>query len=173
VNIKTTSTNTKDNVGNLAICVQSYTNHNLNLQKSYDNGIMSLILINKLKNKEYNHNIKKDYYFVVLNKKDPTDVIINSVLGLAKISPNINNLPFQVCWDKNRKFVYDNINIKVMMFLKCLQNLKENWRGLFLKNIKSIETVENIRVSRKRKREDTSQDYEPNAKRQKTFSYII
>jgi len=45
----------------------------------------------KLRNKQY-------------NKNNLNDIIINSVKGLIHLTPNINNLPFQVCWDKNREY---------------------------------------------------------------------
>jgi hypothetical protein len=109
INIKTTTTITSDNTGNLAMCVYSYTNETLDIHKdkSYENGKMNIILFNKLKNKEYNTNNKKDYYFLVLNKTNPSDIIVNSVKGLTILTPNINNLPFQVNWSKNRKFTVD------------------------------------------------------------------
>lgn len=70
INIKTTTTKTSDNTGNLAMCVYAYTNEMLDIHrdKSYENGKMSDVLFDKLKNKGYNTNNKKDYYFVVLNK---------------------------------------------------------------------------------------------------------
>jgi hypothetical protein len=63
INIKTTTTITSDNTGNLAMCVYAYTNEILDIHrdKSYENGKMSDILFNKLKNKNYNTNNKKDY----------------------------------------------------------------------------------------------------------------
>ena len=54
---------------------------------------MSIILFDKLKNKNYNKINKKDYYFIVLNKTDSNDIIVNSVKGLKILTPNINNLP--------------------------------------------------------------------------------
>jgi len=56
VNIKTTTTLTNDNTGNLSMCVYSYTNEILNIynKKSYENSKMCDILFNKIKNKEYN-----------------------------------------------------------------------------------------------------------------------
>ena len=42
----------------------------------------------------YNKNNKKDYYFIVMNKTDASDIIVNSVKGLSVLTPNINNLPF-------------------------------------------------------------------------------
>lgn len=72
VNIKTSKCSTSDNTGNLAMCVYSYTNEKLelNLDKTYNNGEMSKILIKKLKKKEYNKQNKKDYYFIVINKNN-------------------------------------------------------------------------------------------------------
>ena len=51
VNIKSTTTLTSDNTGNLAMCVHAYTNQELHLYESYQNGQMSKILIEKLKSK--------------------------------------------------------------------------------------------------------------------------
>ena len=140
VNIKTTTTITSDNTGNLAMCVYAYTNEmlDINRDKSYENGKMSDILFNKLKNKNYNTNNKKDYYFIVLNKTNTGDIIINSVKGLLVLTPNINNLPFQVCWDKNREFKYKNIHKTVKLFIDCLQKPKLSWKEVFMTNIRTL-----------------------------------
>ena len=99
VNIKTTTTKTSDNTGNLAMCVYAFTDHDLGLDNliHYSNGNMSKILVEKLKKEEYNKISKKDYYFLVVNKNDTKDIIVNSAKGLTEPTPNINNLPFQVC----------------------------------------------------------------------------
>jgi hypothetical protein len=99
---------------------------------------MSNILFNKLKNNEYNKNNKKDYYFIVLNKKNNNDIIINSVKGLTSLTPNINNLPFQVCWDKNRIYKYENINKRIKEFIYCLQKPKPCWKETFMSNIREL-----------------------------------
>lgn len=140
INIKTTTTNSSDNTGNLAMCVYAYTNEilDIHLNKSYENGKMSVILFNKLKNKNYNTNNKKDYYFIVLNKTVAGDIIVNSVKGLTILTANINNLPFQVCWDKNRVFKYENINRKIKLFVDCLQKPKPSWKETFMSNIRTI-----------------------------------
>jgi hypothetical protein len=139
-NIKTTTTLSYDNTGNLAMCVYAYTNEYLDIHrsKSYDNGKMSDILYNKLKNKEYNKNNKKDYYFIILNKTNTNDIIVNSIKGLTILTPNINNLPFQVCWNKNRLFKYENINKKIKLFIDCLQKPKPSWKETFMKNIRQL-----------------------------------
>ena len=142
VNIKSTTTLTSDNTGNLAMCVYAYTDEVLDIHRdnSYENGKMSCILFNELKNKRYNtnHN-KKDYYFVVLNKIDASDVIINSVKGLTLLTPNVNNLPFQICWNRNRIYKYENIKIKVKQFVECLQKPHPSWNETFMKNIRTLE----------------------------------
>ena len=141
INIKTTTTITSDNTGNLAMCVYAYTNEILDIHKdkSYENGKMSDILFKNLKNKKYNTNNKKDYYFIVLNKTDASDIIVNSVKGLTILTPNINNLPFQVCWDKNRIFKYENINKKIKLFIYCLQKPKPSWKETFMLNIRTLD----------------------------------
>jgi len=141
INIKTTTTITSDNTGNLAMCVYAYTNEILDIHrdKSYENGEMSDILVNKLRNKEFNINNKKDYYFLVLNKTDASDIIVNSVKGLTLLTPNINNLPFQVCWNKNRTFKYDNIYKKAGQLIYCLQQPKPSWKETFMSNIRTLD----------------------------------
>jgi len=140
INIKTTTTKTCDNTGNLAMCVYAYTDELLDIHrdKSYENGIMGDILFTKLKNSRYNRHAKKDYYFLVLNKTDASDVIVNSVKGLTILTPNVNNLPFQVCWNKNRAFKYENIRIKVKMFIDCLQKPKPSWKETFMSKVRTL-----------------------------------
>jgi hypothetical protein len=140
INIKTTTTLTCDNTGNLAMCVYSYTDEILDIyrNKSYENGKMSVLLINKLKNKQYNTNPKKDYYFIVMNKTNSQDVIINSVKGLVLLTSNVNNLPFQVCWNKNRIFTHCSIQNSVTLFLECLRKPKPSWKEEFLANIRIL-----------------------------------
>lgn len=140
INIKTTTTLTSDNAGNLAMCVYAYTNEILDIHrnKSYANGEMSSILFDKLKNKKYNTNSKKDYYFVVLNKTNANDIIVNSIKGLAVLTSNINNLPFQICWDKNRTFEYGNIHKKIKLFIDCLQKPRPSWQETFMRNIRTL-----------------------------------
>lgn len=139
VNIKTTTTLTSDNTGNLAMCVYAYTNEILDTEKSYENGKMSVILTKKLHEKQYNNNNKKDYYFIIINKNDKQNVIINSVKGLSVLTPNINNIPFQVCWKRNKIFNYDKIKNKIKMFIECLQRPKPSWKEHFMTNIRLIQ----------------------------------
>lgn len=138
INIKITTTLTNDNVGNLTMCVFSYTNYPIDLHKSYNNGSMSKILFDKLKNKQYNTNNKKDYYFIVLNKNIQEDIIINSLKGVEILIPNTNNLPFQICWDKNRKFYYLSCSKKIKDFIDCLKKPKPNWKETFMSNIRTL-----------------------------------
>jgi hypothetical protein len=141
INIKITTAITNDNTGNLAMCVYAYTDEILDIHRdtSYENGKMSDLLFNKLKNKNYNTNNKKDYYFIVLNKTDASDIIVNSVKGLTILTPNINNLPFQVCWDKNRAFKYENIYKKIKLFIDCLQKSKPSWKETFMSNMRTLD----------------------------------
>ena len=141
VNIKTTTTKTPDNIGRMVLCVYSYTDEILDLRenKFYENGNMSVLLINKLENKKYNTNNKKDYYFLVLNKTDASDIIVNSMKGLTKLHPNINNLPFQVRWNKNKTFKYENINKKIKQLVDCLQTTTPSWKETFMSNIRTLD----------------------------------
>ena len=138
VNIKTTTMKTSDNTGNLAMCVYAYTDEVLDLDKQYSNGEMSRLFYEKLKYKKYNRNYKKDYYFLVLNKNNQKDVVINSIKGISHITPNLNNLPFQICWNKNRTYKYEHINIKISKLLEVLKRSPPSWEEIFMKNIRDI-----------------------------------
>lgn len=151
VNIKTTTTKTADNTGNLAMCVQAYTDEEVLLhppkkprtkisKPSTNNGSMSKILINKLQNKCLNYKAKKDYYFIVVNKTNG-DVIVNSVKGLVELTSNLHNIPFQIRWNKNSVFMYGNIKDKVNMFLRCMQVPQCTWEEKFLRDIRGLPLI--------------------------------
>lgn len=137
VNIKTSTLTSSDNSGNLAMCLYAYTDMNMELRNSYNNGYASELLIEKLRNKEYNLT-KRDYYFLVVNKNNTNDVIINSIKGLSNLTSNINNLPFQICWNNNREYDYKKIEISVNMFIECIKKPKPSWKELFLNNIRDL-----------------------------------
>jgi hypothetical protein len=139
VNIKTTTTHTSDNIGNFSTCVQAYTNTELDLNKSYNNSVLTEIFFNALEKKEYNNKKKKDYYFLVCNKKKPSDIIVNSMKGLTKLTPNSHNLPFQVRWDRNKQFNYQpNMEPVIKNVIKTIQKPPIPWNVSFLNNMLTL-----------------------------------
>jgi hypothetical protein len=44
----------------------------------------------------------RDYYFLIINKEDSSDVIATSLKSISSLVPNGNNLPFQCNWGSNR-----------------------------------------------------------------------
>lgn len=46
-----------------------------------------------------------DYYFLVINKKNLSDIILTSLKWLETLVPNWNNLPFQCQRNNNRNFI--------------------------------------------------------------------
>lgn len=62
---------------------------------------------------------QKDYYFLIINKNNPKDVILNSLKGLKKINPNGNNLPFQAKWSENRERVSRTYDEAKDFILRC------------------------------------------------------
>lgn len=69
---------------------------------------------------DYKNDANTDYYFIVVNKLDATDVVATSLKSLQSLVPNGNNLPFQCNWESNRvsklrshsdatKFILDNL----------------------------------------------------------------
>jgi len=139
INIKTTTTNSSDNVGNLATCLYAYTNAKMDLHSSYDNGKIHEILFKHLKTKSYSRN--RDYYFIVLNKTDCKEVIINSIKGLSSLKHNINNLPYQVKWKVNKHFVYKSTEHAVQLYLECMKLTKPTWQEIYRFNMTTLYTT--------------------------------
>ena len=54
---------------------------------------------------DINTHTDRDYYFVVVGKTDPSDIILTSLKQIGTLVPNGNNLPFQCHWDSNRKLI--------------------------------------------------------------------
>lgn len=57
-------------------------------------------------NKVISNNLRPgyDYYFLVINKNDASDVFWTSLKRIKKLQPNGNNLPFQCDWGINREW---------------------------------------------------------------------
>ena len=105
VNIKTTDTTHADNLN----CKLGIYYALTGLLPDFPNEINWLNYFEKLKeNIETNEN--KDYYFLVINKTENTDIFVNSLKGLQTLQPNGNNLPFQCKWDINRDFTKRTFN---------------------------------------------------------------
>ena len=57
---------------------------------------------------DFNANVKKylttgyDYYFLIVNKKNTSDVFWTSLKRINRLVPNGNNLPFQCDWSQER-----------------------------------------------------------------------
>ena len=145
VNIKITTTMSADNIGNLACCVQSFTDYVIDLERNYDSSTLSKILIDSFKTKKYNTSFKKDYFFLVINKncliseqRKENDIIINSILSIYKFTYNCNNLPFQIKWSNNKVA----IEIPIIQQIKKFQNLFKEaelpWSVDFINNMKNI-----------------------------------
>lgn len=47
-------------------------------------------------------NTKNDFYFLIVNRNDSSDVFCSSLKGINTLIPNGNNLPFQCKWSDNR-----------------------------------------------------------------------
>ncbi len=63
-------------------------------------------------------NTDRDYYFLIINKNDPTDIFINSLKGIQTLQPN--NLPFQCKWDNNREIIQKDFDGSKNFILSAL-----------------------------------------------------
>lgn len=105
VNIKITTTNTADNLN----CKLGIYYALTGLIPDFPNEINWLHYFELLYENIGLHKTN-DYYFLVVNKEDNSDIIVNSLKGLSKIQPNGNNLPFQCKWDSNREVKKNSFN---------------------------------------------------------------
>jgi hypothetical protein len=91
-----------------------------------------------LRNNLINYKLNKDYHFIVLDKNDNKNIIVNSVKGLSSLTSNNNNLPFQVQWNKNKKYFYKTIKENIKLFVDTLQKPKKTWNEEFLEEIRKL-----------------------------------
>jgi hypothetical protein len=89
--------------------------------------------------KEDEIQIKQNYFFLVLNKLNHEEIIINSVRGLVSLTPNNNNLPFQIKWSKNKKYVHQPVQKMVKKVIDCISTPPMTWSEKFLFAIRKIE----------------------------------
>lgn len=98
VNIKITETAKADNLNAKLGIYYALTG----LLPTFPNEINWLRYFEELSN-NIGSNEDRDYYFLIINKQDTNEVIINSLKSLKKLVPNGNNLPFQCRWCDNKE----------------------------------------------------------------------
>lgn len=82
-------------------------------------------------------NKERDYYYLVVNKTDTTDIFYTSLKTINKLTPNANNLPFQCKWNDNRVQVSRNYDEAKNYILSVFKDsiYKDEKRMLFDKHI--------------------------------------
>ena len=99
-NIKITTMNANDNFAGYSSIAFALSNMKMKYNKNYANNIIDKITFEES---------KRDYWFLVINK-DTKEIIINSVKGINKITPNQLNLPFQIKWMDNKIYNPKSVN---------------------------------------------------------------
>ncbi len=98
VNIKITETTKADNLNAKLGIYYALTG----LLPTFPNEINWLRYFEELSN-NIGSNKDRDYYFLIINKQNTNEVIVNSLKSLKKLVPNGNNLPFQCRWCDNKE----------------------------------------------------------------------
>lgn len=117
VNIKVTDTTHADNLN----CKLGIYYALTGLKPSFPNETGWLKFFERLK-EDFGTNENKDYYFLIINKKDPTDVYCTTLKGLQTLQPNGSNLPFQCKWDDNRSIKNRSFTEAADFILKTFGN---------------------------------------------------
>jgi hypothetical protein len=88
-----------------------------------------------------NSNKDKDYYFLVVSKSDPKDILITSLKQIGNLVPNGNNLPFQCHWGRNRELTQRSHDEAVKFILGTLEKsceLRANIKSEFEKYLSDV-----------------------------------
>ncbi len=128
VNIKTTTTKTADNLN----CKLGIYYALCGLLPEFNNEIAWEKYFQKL-HKDLGKNTDRDYYFLIINKNDPTDIFINSLKGIQTLQPNGNNLPFQCKWDNNREIIQRDFDGSKNSILSALAKSVKLRSSIYLK----------------------------------------
>lgn len=99
VNIKVSTTKTRDNLNCKLGIYYALTGK----EPDFDNEIKWADFFIALKDNIQENS--KDYYFLIVNKNNPNDIVATSLKRLKDIKPEGNNLPFQAKWDANREII--------------------------------------------------------------------
>tara|TARA_R100000805_G_scaffold18853_1_gene25428 strand:- start:3637 stop:4299 length:663 start_codon:yes stop_codon:yes gene_type:complete len=107
VNFKSSSLAGSDNSCNFLTILHCFTDVKISSSRKPNKtkdikDLFDWIKTNKAEIEKEKLNIKRDYYFLIINKKDTKDLFYTSIKQLEEISVNPSNLPFQVNWGKNR-----------------------------------------------------------------------
>ena len=120
VNIKITSTSTADNVQCKLGMYYALTGLWPNFANETPWGEYFSMLERGLSTKT-----DKDYYFLVLSKKDPLDVFCTSLKQIKTLVANGNNLPFQCNWGNNHELHTRTHNAAIKFLLgKFYESIK-------------------------------------------------
>ena len=138
VNIKTTTMRTSDNVGNLTICAYAYTNLNVGFDKKRNIGYWKERLPVAIANKRQLNRSNRDYYFLVVNKSNPADVVVNGLRGIDCLTCNASNLPFQIKWMTNRKYKLLAVNTVVAAYVAAASPAAESSKETYLRLMRNL-----------------------------------
>ena len=82
----------------------------------------------------------RDYFFLIIDKKNLKDIFHTSIKQIKRINPNPNNLPFQANWNNNRILI-DRLNVEAYKY--TFEVFNESLKGLF-KIANTLENYEDI-----------------------------
>ena len=88
---------------------------------------------------------KKDYFFLIINKSKlisngflENEIFINSILSISQFTSNINNLPFQINWSKNREPIDIPISEQIQKFKNLYKTAEQPWSNGFINFMKEL-----------------------------------
>lgn len=103
INIKVTSMAGADNACNYLALLWCFTNLKVDKERSANKSKDWAQLLKFLGKNPTFESDSRDYWFFVVNKKDTSNVIVNSLKSLPKPTGNPSNPPFQISWKDNEK----------------------------------------------------------------------
>lgn len=117
INIKVTNTTTVDNLN----CKLGIYYALTGLKPSFGNEISWLPFFKKLSD-AFGTYQDKDYYFLIVNKQNLSDVFCSTLKCIENLTPNGNNLPFQSRWRDNHRLVSRTFEQSAEFIMKTFAN---------------------------------------------------
>lgn len=127
-NFKTTTMKAPDNAANFLAVLWAFSPFAIAIDRMAQSGKDGVELAEFIVNSPMEEN-NRDYWFMVINKNNTQEIIVNSMKGLSVVRSNASNLPFQINWSLNKVYTPKTITEAWGIIKKAIQaGLCKDWK---------------------------------------------
>jgi len=139
INIKTTTMTSADNACNFLALLWCFTDLEIDKERSANKSKDWGELLNFLEENSSFESESRDYWFFVVDKRDTSNVVVNSLKSLPKPTGNPSNPPFQVNWNDNQKQEKRTFKEALELYIGiCISDIEKRHKADKLDKAKSI-----------------------------------